>query len=127
MPRMEAYRLKPDEAACRFMEGEAVLLNVTTSAYYSLNATGAYVLRELLVSNRTLDDLATQLQTTADGQAVRKDLQQLIQQLIEEGLLESSTAPPVGESYAELPLPTPYQTPTLEKHGELEQLILSGE
>ena len=124
---MEAYRLKSGEAACRFMDGEAVLLNTTTSAYYSLNASGAYVLRELLASNRTLEELANQLQSSTGGQAVQEDLQRLIRHLIEEGLLESGTPSPASEPYPELPLPTPYQTPMLERHGELEQLILSGE
>lgn len=129
MPR---YTLKDDGSACRFIDGEAVLLNADTSAYYSMNLTGAFVLRELLVSGREPSEISRTLEERF-GSSIRDwddDVRQAITQLEEEGLIvqasiESAVLAIEGEDG--VGLPELYEIPALERHGELEQLILSSE
>lgn len=129
---MPKYTLKNDGSACRFIDGEAVLLNADTSAYYGMNPMGAFVLRELLVAGREPGEIAHELQerfgdSTQDWDG---DVGHVIAQLESEGLIVE-----VGDGNAALTidggddvgLPNVYVKPTLERHGELEQLILSGE
>ena len=54
---MSAYGLKGNGSACRFIDGEAVLINAETSAYYSMNRTGTFIIEVMAkdkVSNKTI-------------------------------------------------------------------------
>lgn len=129
MPR---YTLKNDGSACRFIDGEAVLLNADTSAYYSMNLTGAFVLRELLVSGREPSEISSTLQARFGGasQDWDGDISRTISQLESEGLIiqaQIEGEAPTIEGADGVELPDLYEVPALERHGELEQLILSSE
>jgi hypothetical protein len=129
---MSRYTLKNDGSACRFIDGEAVLLNADTSAYYSMNHTGAFVLRELLVSGRVPSEISRTLRerfgaSTGDWD---DDVHQAIARLESEGLIvqaDDENAVLAIEGESDVALPDVYERPALERHGELEQLILSGE
>lgn len=129
---MPSYTLKDDGSACRFIDGEAVLLNAETSAYYSMNLTGTFVLRELLVSGRKPSEISRTLEErfSASTEDWDGDVHQAIAQLESEGLIVQADD---GNAALEIVggddvnLPDVYEKPTLERHGELEQLILSGE
>ena len=129
---MSKYTMKNNGSACRFIDGEAVLLNSDTSAYYSMNLTGAFILRELLVSGREPNEVAHALEerfASASGD-LNGDVLQAIAQLESEGLIvqaDDGHAVLVIEGGDDIALPNVYEKPALERHGELEQLILSGE
>lgn len=129
---MPSYTLKDDGSACRFIDGEAVLLNSETSAYYSMNLTGTFVLRELLVSGRNPSEISRTLEErfSASTEDWDGDVRQAIAQLESEGLIvlaDDGNAALEIEGGDDVNLPDVYEKPTLERHGELEQLILSGE
>lgn len=129
---MPLYALNKDSTACRFIDGEAVLLNADTSAYYSLNPTGTFILRELVVSGCDPSDVARRLQDRFGASAVDWDgqVQETIAQLRSEGLIVQMDDPSLDaaiEGAETIGLPAEYEKPVLERHGELEQLILSGE
>ena len=86
---MTAYELKGNGSACRFIDGEAVLINAETSAYYSMNRTGAFVLCELLVSGRQQDEIAHILKDRFGAQSLdlNDDVGRAIAQLEAEGLI----------------------------------------
>jgi hypothetical protein len=129
---MSAYALKENGSACRFIDGEAVLINAETSAYYSMNRTGTYILRELLVSGRKQEDIVRIFEDRFGAQSAdwNGDVGKAIAQLESEGLIVATDDPlvePEIEGADDVELPQAYEKPTLERHGELEQLILSGE
>lgn len=129
---MSRYSLRDDGSACRFIDGEAVLLNANTSAYYSLNRTGTFVLHELLVSGREPNEISRALQERFGSASVdwEGDVRGTIAQLESEGLIVGTGEGDVAvaiEGANEVSLPETYEKPLLERHGELEQLILSGE
>jgi hypothetical protein len=129
---MSKFTMKNNGSACRFVDGEAVLLNADTSAYYSMNLTGAYILRELLVSGREPNEVAQALEErfASASSDLNGDVLQAIAQLESEGLIvqaDDGDAAPVIEGGDDIALPNVYEKPALERHGELEQLILSGE
>lgn len=129
---MTAYELNGNGSACRFIDGEAVLINAETSAYYSMNRTGAFVLYELLVSGRQQDEIAHILEDRFGAQSadLNDDVGSTIAQLVGEGLIVAKYEPFIAseiEGADSVDMPPVYEPPTLERHGELEQLILSGE
>ena len=129
---MIRYTLRDNGSACRFIDGEAVLLNADTSAYYSMNLTGSFVLRELLVSGREPSEISRTLEERFGASTANwdGDVREAIAQLESEGLIvqvDDWSAAPAIEGGDDFDLPDSYEKPALERHGELEQLILSGE
>ncbi len=129
---MPKYTLRDNGSACRFFDGEAVLVNADTSAYYSMNVTGTYVLQELIVSGREAEDVSRTLEDEFGASAtdLGGDVQNAIVELETEGLIavaEDWSPNPKIESGGEFGLPDTYEKPELYCHGNLEQLILSGE
>jgi hypothetical protein len=129
---MDTFILKGSQSACRFIDREAVMVNAETSAYYSLNEIGSFVLCELLVSVRNPADIVSYLETRfgTSSQNIAGDVGELVAHLEAEGLIingHSDLAVVSIEGADDVRTPTAYETPKLERHGELEQLILSGE
>ena len=118
--------------AWRVADDEAVLLHADTSAYFGLNRTAT------LLWERIAEHPVTADQLTEWGRSVFADappdlagqVSIFIEQLVELGLVSSeesteAPAPPPGvakESEAQ-----PWETRAVERFGELEKLILSGE
>lgn len=126
------YTLKGDQSACRFIDREAVMINAETSAYYSLNQTGSFVLRELIVSSRNPVEISRIMESHfgKNSGELEGDIQDAIALLEAEGLIlkagDNAEAKFI-EGGDDVDLPEMYEKPILERHGELEQLILSGE
>ncbi len=85
----ELYSINRDNARWRIVDGEAVVIHLVHTHYYSLNRTGTFLWNLLLERDLSLDDLAA---ATADHYqqplaAVRNDVGQLLDELTREDLL----------------------------------------
>lgn len=85
----DLYSINRDNARWRIVDGEAVVIHLINTHYYSLNRTGTFLWNLLLEADRTLDDLAA---ATADYYqqpltAVRGDVGRLLDELTREDLL----------------------------------------
>jgi hypothetical protein len=111
------------------IEGEVILIDLDTGTYYSLRDTGAVVWQRIQDSAETshiVDTLASTYEGSADeiGSAVAD----LLEELTREGLIE----PVDGDTpAAEARVPTvpvagrpPFSAPVLEKHTDMQDLIL---
>ena len=76
------------EATHQTVEDEAILINLTTGAYYSLNDTGT-MFWELLDGQRTIADCAEMIAAEYDAPAemVEADLLELATEFEQEGLI----------------------------------------
>jgi len=124
-----AYRVDDDEVAWRVTDGEAVLLHADSSAYFGLNRTATLLWERVVRQPATLEQLTEWSRSVFPDtpDALMVELSDFLEGLAELGLLH-------GES-VESPIPAvppargsdPWESPTLERFGELEKLILSGE
>jgi len=108
------------------------MINAETSAYYSLNQTGSFVLRELVVSGRNPAEISSIMENRfgKNSGELEGDVQNTIGQLEAEGLIlkaDDNAEANFIDGGDDVNLPEIYVKPVLERHGELEQLILSGE
>jgi hypothetical protein len=114
--------------AWRVLDSEAVVVELRTSTYYSLNKTGTYVLARL-VGGEKPDAIGATLaeRLSVTPSAAASAVSDFLRDLLDAGLLieESSAGQHVFED--ELTVPAEYETPELTRHARLEQLILSGE
>lgn len=116
---------EPDIAS-KIMDGEAILINLQTGAYYSLPAVGALVWQEL-TAHRTPGEILEALTRRYPGEArqLESDLAELLGELERENLVRPSDRETAAEA-AELPgfaAPADYQKPLLEKFSDMEELL----
>jgi hypothetical protein len=93
----QRYQINEIEVAAKVIEGEAVMINLTTGTYYSMEGTGAYVW-ELLEKYHNIVEIAHELsrryQVSSDEAAA--DLSQLVDELFNENLILASDSDPVA-------------------------------
>jgi hypothetical protein len=108
------------------IEGEAILINMTTGSYYSLEGSGAAIWEFLQPGPVAAGSLAAFLATRyeTDDVTALAESTRMLSEMAAEGLLLTTDAP-------EAPRPTPAQTsrqpfelPTLQKYTDLEALLL---
>ena len=86
---LERGVLKPDHVVVRELEGEAILLNLETEAYFGLDEVGTRIWSEL-VASASVEGVCEVLQQEFDVEpsVLRGDVEKLASELLEQGLLE---------------------------------------
>jgi hypothetical protein len=114
---------EPDIAS-KVIDGEAILINLRTGAYYSLRDAGALVwhgLREQRTRDEILDLLSTRYAEAGD--ALAADLDHLLTHLAAENLVRASSS--AAPSHIDAPPLNAheYGKPVLEKFTDMEELL----
>jgi hypothetical protein len=119
------FRVNSEDVVSKIVDGEAILINLSTGTYYSLDGTGA-VVWAMLQGGTGADEIASEL---ADRYSVARreaaeDVARLVDQLTEEGLLlpANDDAPPARPE-ADLPAPGEYAPPTLDKYTDMQEML----
>jgi hypothetical protein len=78
----------PEGVVAREVDGEMVLLNLSSEQYYSLDSVGANVVTHL--TRESIDDAMAALRRDydVDAEVLSEDVDQLVGELLEAGLLE---------------------------------------
>src|SRR6185503_19652713 len=90
----ERHSVNRQNTRWRIVDGETVVINLTSTHYYSLNKTGTYVWNLLLEGDQSMDDIAGAV-AARYGQpvdVVRGDLRALIDDLRREELIVTREA-----------------------------------
>ncbi len=82
------YRINKDKVASRVINGEAVLLNLNSGFYYSLNKTGSEVW-QYLQEGKAIDEIIALLNKiySLDEKKLKKDVESLVNDLTKEELI----------------------------------------
>lgn len=118
------HRINQPSVISESIDGEVVVIALTTGTYYSLRGTAAHIW-DALASGLTLGEVATELrQANPEAADVEPAVEAFVAQLVDEGLLVSG-APP--EPTPERPAPAAdgtWQPPELETFSDMQDLIL---
>jgi hypothetical protein len=126
------YRVEDASVAWRVVDEEAVLLHADSSEYFGLNLTGTLLWTRLAEQAMTSSQLAAWARKIFPDApaAIEEAISTFLDRLLEHKLLETSesasTTPAPQPRAAEGKVP-PWETPAVQRFGELEKLILSGE
>ncbi|MGY1740219.1 MULTISPECIES: PqqD family protein [unclassified Blastococcus] len=74
----------------REVQGELVLLNLGTEQYYGLDRIGADIVARLTRESLEATLIALESEYSVDGAVLRADLEALIRELVDAGLLEAT-------------------------------------
>jgi len=112
------------------IEGEVILIDLKSGTYYSLRDSGA-VIWQAIVQGASDDEIVDVLAASYDAEAdsLRAGVRDFLEELEREGLVrpdqgeigtagESLDIGPAGDAQA------PYEPPRLEKHTDMQDLIL---
>jgi hypothetical protein len=119
------YKLKTDNTAATVIDGEAIIVNLTTGVYYSMDKVGAEVWEMIGQGLSTLQiaaAVATRYEIEQDKALV--DIEKLTETLGAEDLIVMSDEPDADVSHPGLAANRlPYAIPGLEIYRDMEDLL----
>lgn len=114
-----------EQVAAKVMDGEAILINLGTGAYYSIGATGGFIW-SLLERRLSLRDIVDTVLSHYDAAAdqVSADLLKLVDELRTEGLVNvASDTVSIGTPPAPSGTRQPYESPAIEKYTDMAEMF----
>ncbi len=128
MSNQSVYRINSPSVIGEVLDGEAIIVNLDTGAYYSLDGAGAEVWAAAQAGATLPDmiDLAT-AHFSGDPTAIAADVTALLAELLAENLL---VADGVSSDQAAAPVDTPsparppFVKPILQKYTDMADLLL---
>ena len=91
----ECFEPNTQDVNAEIIDGEAIIINLATGVYYSLENIGAYIW-ELLAEGHSLEQSVQALvnRYSVSEDDARRDVEELVRQLVEEELISRSEAGP---------------------------------
>ena len=124
----EAFRINSTDIMHETIDGEVVVVNLDTGAYYAFGGSGEYIwnrLSEGLASSTQLVDELCSLHSTS-RERISADVTNFLHQLVNENLIESTPAGtdsgptiPAAKAHAE------FEPPQFNKYTDMEALLLA--
>jgi hypothetical protein len=115
------------QVAAKVMDGEAILINLATGAYYSIGATGGFIW-SLIERRLSIQDIVRAVTAHYDVAQPRAeaDVLRLSEELISEGLVVAASASGVAAGVAppsDGAAKLAYQAPAIEKFTDMAEMF----
>lgn len=113
------------EVAAKVIDGEAIIMNLSSGLYYSMDNVGAAIW-ELIARRYSLREVADVIadRYRVDRERAAGDVRRLVQELLDEHLVTVATSD--RERVAVLPppgAPPPYEPPRLQKYTDMADML----
>ena len=121
-------RLCPNEGevAAKVMDGEAVIINLASGTYYSMDKAGGLIW-ELIEGRHTLEEMvvAVVARYEVSSAQAQTDIERLLGELTDENLVIAADgeAPRVGNQPKEAQQRQPYEAPRLNAYRDMADLL----
>ena len=114
------------DVAAKVVEGEAILINLTSGLYYSMDKVGGLVW-SMIVHGSSVEQVA-EVVAARYGVPVagaREDVRRLVRELLDENLIALSMGPPavVPPAGAAAANSQPYEAPTLTRFDDMADMF----
>lgn len=121
------FCINSTNVAAKVIDGEAILINLDTGAYYSMDNVGSRIW-SLIESQRSVDDIVGSVaaEYEVSRETVHADVQRVIAELIAEDLiieLDDASAKGQGGDEATGPTGQDYQAPMLNAYHDMSALL----
>ena len=120
------YRVNSPKVIHQTVDDEAIIINLDTGNYYSLNVSGT-ALWNLLSTGMTLDEVGTSLRNRFDAEpnTINETIENLVDQLQKEELLVPAVTDGVPTTPVSLPaagtVKSALETPVLSKYTDMQE------
>ncbi len=123
---MEFGRYKPNDAevASKVMDGEAILINLSSGTYYSMDKTASFIwsLISLEYDSEEIINKVNEIYSV-NKDDIKKDIESLIDNLLNEKIIIPSDAASRSGDFNELPENTVYEKPELKIYNDMKDLL----
>ena len=122
------FRVNSPRVMHETIEGEVIVIDLTTGSYYSLREVSAEIWREIESgADEARIGAALELRYEGPREEILAGVGRLLDELAAEGLIEPTdasgdVAPPAAPPSTNGSIP--FQAPVLEKHSDMQDLIL---
>ena len=115
-----------NEITSKVMDGEAIMINLANGIYYSMDKVGGTIW-EGVEREQRLDQILQSIVTAYEvsEEEARKDLENLVRQLLEENLIvlqEHGESSPLNDE-GQAATPVPYESPVLNSYRDMGDLL----
>jgi hypothetical protein len=114
-----------DEVAAKVIDGEAIIINLTTGVYYSMDSVGGKVW-SMVEAHHDISTIAETLAAQFDvaSDHCRHDVEELVEQLLNERLIvETNEVPSESPVVDASPEKLPYSSPTVSIYRDMGDLL----
>lgn len=120
------FRINSPEVISETIQGETIVINLTTGTYYSLPDSGAEIW-EAVAASATVDEIAAVLQARYDAPPaeITAGVSELVEELLAEQLITASDAMSTDVAPGEPVEPKlAFRKPALGKYTDMQDLVL---
>jgi hypothetical protein len=122
------HHLRPrgEEIAAKVIDGEAIMINLASGIYYSLDKVGGLIW-EMIERGRTLEEMMSAIiaRYEVSREQVKTDIEQLVNELLQENLVTAAENGAASNGHRELDQPQklPYESPKLNIYRDMGDLL----
>jgi hypothetical protein len=120
----ERYSPNTSEVAAKVIDGEAIIINLTTGVYYSMDEVGGRIW-SLLEGRHPVGFVVEEIvaEYDVDAETAGKDVAALIEQLVEEGLISATDLLPDTSTDRAKGERRPYSRPEVAIYRDMGDLL----
>jgi hypothetical protein len=120
----DSYSPDADRAAGDVIDGEAIIINLVTGAYYSMQGIGGEIW-SMVTQQRSVASMLEHIVSSYDvsREQASADLEAVLGQLLSEGLIRPGTSADVPGSAAPGSARKAYRKPALQVFRDMEELL----
>jgi hypothetical protein len=122
----DGLSVNDESVAAKVIDGEAIIMNLSSGMYYSMDKVGAHVW-SLIEEARTLADIASTISGRygVSREMAEADLERLVSELLAENLVRvvDGNGQPHSRSAVIEPAMHPYEAPVLQTHRDMVELL----
>lgn len=113
-----------EQVVSKILDGEAIVIDLTTGIYYSMEGIAAKIWRELN-SGSSRDDLLQNVGNKYPGQPdAQDDIKVFVSRLVTDGLLVETEAPSTQPDELEtVDWPNDYATPVIQSFDDVAEMV----
>ena len=120
----DSFEVNLDRAAGDVIDGEAIIINLTTGVYYSMQGIGGELwamLGERRPFGAMLETIVASYDVTADE--ARRDIEAVLGQLLDEGLIQPASGTEGAPAIPAAAAKKPYARPELQVYRDMQDLL----
>lgn len=118
------YTPASEQIVSKLMDGEAIVINLSSGVYYSMESTAAKIWRDLCAGEELSALIADAQSAYPNDTQAPAQIETFVTQLVADGLLaEAGGAAPEAEVLEDVAWPTTFSAPQLESFDDVAEMV----
>lgn len=122
----QAYAINEAKVVSETIEGEAIIINLETGTYYSMNETGSLVW-EGLRANWSVGDIVAELGARYDAmpEVISASVGKIIESLLSEGVIVEASQAAASPTVNVASMRASFVVPLIQRYDDMQEMLLA--